>query len=58
MAVSDNKQRFMPSPDDVLPSCCEKLAYPEAVKLKTPTNSCFQGEVGHIEMIACFFWDT
>ena len=43
MAVSDNKQRFMPSPDDVLPSCCEKLAYPEAVKLKTPTNSCFQG---------------
>jgi rhamnogalacturonan endolyase len=45
MAVSDTKQRFMPSPDDLLPTFSEKLAYPEAVRMITPKNVSFRGEV-------------
>lgn len=33
MAVADNRQRYMPHPDDRLPGRGEQLAYPEAVRL-------------------------
>lgn len=45
MAVSDNRQREMPSPDDRMPGRCEALAYPEAVLLTNPINPDLKGEV-------------
>ncbi|KAH7524804.1 probable rhamnogalacturonate lyase B isoform X1 [Ziziphus jujuba] len=45
MAVADNRQRFMPLPDDRLPGRCQALAYPEAVLLTNPKMPGFKGEV-------------
>lgn len=45
MAVADNRQRYMPSPDDRLPGRGEQLAYPEAVRLVDPIEPEFKGEV-------------
>ncbi|KAJ4701493.1 Rhamnogalacturonate lyase family protein [Melia azedarach] len=45
MAVSDNRQRHMPLPDDRLPKRCEALAYPEAVVILEPIEPEFIGEV-------------
>lgn len=45
MAMSDNRQRFMPLPDDRLPGRGQPLAYPEAVLLVNPIEPEFQGEV-------------
>ncbi|KAJ4721053.1 Rhamnogalacturonate lyase family protein [Melia azedarach] len=45
MAVSDNRQRHMPLPDDRLPKRCKELAYPEAVLIDKPIEPEFMGEV-------------
>lgn len=45
MAVSDNRQRYMPLPDDRLPGRCQTLAYPEAVLLQNPKMKELAGEV-------------
>ncbi|KAG8377397.1 hypothetical protein BUALT_Bualt08G0028800 [Buddleja alternifolia] len=45
MAIADNKQRFMPLPDDRLPGRGQELAYPEAVLLVDPVEPEFKGEV-------------
>ncbi|XP_077215008.1 uncharacterized protein LOC143849729 [Tasmannia lanceolata] len=45
MAVTDNRQRVMPMPDDRLPGRCQPLAYPEAVLLTNPINPDLKGEV-------------
>ncbi|XP_037496377.1 rhamnogalacturonate lyase isoform X2 [Jatropha curcas] len=45
MAVADNRQRYMPSPDDRLVGRGQALAYPEAVMLVNPIEPEFKGEV-------------
>jgi hypothetical protein len=45
MAISDNKQRIMPFPEDREPRNSQELAYPEAVILTHPKDPTFQGEV-------------
>ena len=45
MAIADNKQRFMPLPDDRLPSRGKALVSPEAVLLVNPVEPEFKGEV-------------
>ncbi|XP_059460382.1 probable rhamnogalacturonate lyase B [Corylus avellana] len=45
MAIADNRQRFMPLPDDRLPDRGQVLAYPEAVLLVNPVEPEFKGEV-------------
>lgn len=45
MAMADNRQRFMPLPDDRLPGRGQPLAYPEAVLLVNPVEPEFKGEV-------------
>ncbi|KAK4747513.1 hypothetical protein SAY87_014099 [Trapa incisa] len=45
MAIADNRQRFMPLPDDRDPPRGQVLAYPEAVRLVDPVEPGFQGEV-------------
>ncbi|XP_004501130.1 uncharacterized protein [Cicer arietinum] len=45
MIISDERQRFMPLPDDRLPGRGEVLAYPEAVRLDNPIEPEFKGEV-------------
>lgn len=48
MAMADNRQRFMPLPDDRLPHRGVALAYPEAVLLVDPVEPEFKGEVHHL----------
>ena len=45
MANSDDRQRYMPLPDDRLPGRGEVLAYKEAVLLVDPVEPEFKGEV-------------
>ncbi|XP_024026671.1 probable rhamnogalacturonate lyase B [Morus notabilis] len=45
MVVADNRQRYMPLPDDRLPDRGQELAYPEAVLLVNPVEPNFKGEV-------------
>ncbi|KAG6699249.1 hypothetical protein I3842_08G058300 [Carya illinoinensis] len=45
MAIADNRQRFMPLPDDRLPERGEPLATPEAVLLVDPVEPEFKGEM-------------
>lgn len=45
MAMADNRQRYMPLPDDRLPGRGVALAYPEAVLLVDPLEPEFKGEV-------------
>lgn len=45
MAVEDNRQRFMPLPDDRSPGRGEELVPPEAVLLVDPVDPEFKGEV-------------
>jgi hypothetical protein len=47
MAIADDRQRFMPLPDDRLPGRGQVLAYPEAVRLVNPVEPEFKGEVCH-----------
>ncbi|GMN40187.1 hypothetical protein TIFTF001_009412 [Ficus carica] len=45
MAISDNRQRYMPLPEDRKPERGQALAYPEAVRLVDPVEPEFKGEV-------------
>lgn len=45
MAVSEERQRYMPLPDDRKPGRGMALDYPEAVKLINPIEQEFTGEV-------------
>jgi rhamnogalacturonan endolyase len=45
MAMADNRQRFMPLPEDRLADRGQALAYPEAVLLVNPVEPEFKGEV-------------
>ncbi|KAJ4851073.1 hypothetical protein Tsubulata_009590 [Turnera subulata] len=45
MAIGDNRQRYMPLPDDRIPPRGQPLAYPEAVSLVDPIEPEFKGEV-------------
>ncbi|CAG7900023.1 unnamed protein product, partial [Brassica rapa] len=45
MAISDERQRYMPLPDDRIPPRGKPLAYPEAVQLLDPIEPEFKGEV-------------
>ncbi|GMN40186.1 hypothetical protein TIFTF001_009411 [Ficus carica] len=45
MAIADNRQRYMPLPDDRLPDRGQELAVPEAVLLVNPVEPEFKGEV-------------
>ncbi|XP_044476132.1 probable rhamnogalacturonate lyase B isoform X2 [Mangifera indica] len=45
MAIADDRQRFMPLPEDRLPERGQELAYPEAVLLVNPVEPEFKGEV-------------
>lgn len=45
MAISDNKQKIMPSSSDREPPRAEKLAYKEAVLLVDPSIPELKGEV-------------
>lgn len=51
MAVADNRQRFMPLPDDRLPGRGQALAYPEAVLLVNPVEPELKGEVTYAWLI-------
>ncbi|CAL2235762.1 unnamed protein product [Prunus armeniaca] len=45
MAIADNRQRYMPLPDDRLPERSKVLDVPEAVLLVNPIEPEFKGEV-------------
>lgn len=45
MAVADDRQRVMPCPEDLTPTRCEQLAYPEAHVLTDPVDPDLCGEV-------------
>lgn len=45
MAIADDRQRFMPSPEDLMPDRSQQLAYPEAHLLTNPIDPAFLGEV-------------
>ncbi|CAK9186564.1 unnamed protein product [Ilex paraguariensis] len=53
MAMADNRQRYMPLPDDRLPERGQPLAYPEAVLLVNPVEPEFQGEVDDKYQYSC-----
>lgn len=45
MAITDEKQRIMPMPEDVLPPRGKQLIVPESVLLVDPINPDLKGEV-------------
>ncbi|KAM1023390.1 hypothetical protein TB2_044139 [Malus domestica] len=53
MAMADNRQRYMPLPDDRLPPRGQALAYPEAVLLVNPVEPEFKGEVDDKYQYSC-----
>ncbi|XP_055834422.1 probable rhamnogalacturonate lyase B isoform X2 [Solanum dulcamara] len=53
MAMADNRQRYMPLPDDRLPDRGQPLAYPEAVLLVNPIEPEFKGEVDDKYQYSC-----
>ncbi|KAF3447274.1 hypothetical protein FNV43_RR12454 [Rhamnella rubrinervis] len=53
MAVEDNRQRYMPLPDDRLPPRGQPLAYPEAVLLVNPVEPDLKGEVDDKYQYSC-----
>ncbi|KAJ8762529.1 hypothetical protein K2173_007968 [Erythroxylum novogranatense] len=53
MAVADNRQRFMPLPEDRMPGRCQTLGYPEAVLLVNPKNPQLKGEVDDKYQYSC-----
>lgn len=55
MAVADNRQRYMPLPDDRLPERGEPLATPEAVLLVNPVEPEFKGEVLYLLLLFTHF---
>uniref|UniRef100_A0A2N9FZK0 rhamnogalacturonan endolyase n=1 Tax=Fagus sylvatica TaxID=28930 RepID=A0A2N9FZK0_FAGSY len=53
MAVADNRQRYMPLPDDRSAPRGQALAYPEAVLLVNPVEPEFKGEVDDKYQYSC-----
>ncbi|XP_050234908.1 probable rhamnogalacturonate lyase B isoform X2 [Mercurialis annua] len=53
MAVADNRQRYMPLPEDRTPPRSEPLAFPEAVLLVNPVEQEFKGEVDDKYQYSC-----
>ncbi|KAL2537903.1 Rhamnogalacturonate lyase family protein [Forsythia ovata] len=53
MAMTDNRQRYMPLPDDRLPGRGQQLAYPEAVLLVNPVEPELKGEVDDKYQYSC-----
>lgn len=53
MAIADDRQRYMPQPDDRLPGRCQVLAYPEAVLLVNPIMPQHKGEVDDKYQYSC-----
>ncbi|XP_062116129.1 probable rhamnogalacturonate lyase B isoform X3 [Humulus lupulus] len=53
MAIADNRQRYMPLPDDRLPGRCQSLAYPEAALLVNPKLRELAGEVDDKYQYSC-----
>ncbi|KAK2659971.1 hypothetical protein Ddye_006504 [Dipteronia dyeriana] len=53
MAIADDRQRFMPLPDDRLRGRGQALAYPEAVLLVNPIEPEFKGEVDDKYQYSC-----
>lgn len=45
MAITDEKQRVMPMPEDLLPDRGKQLIVPESVLLVNPINPDLKGEV-------------
>jgi hypothetical protein len=57
MAIADDRQRYMPQPDDRSSGKCQILAYPEAVLLVNPTMPDHKGEVlFHSDLFFFFFF--
>ncbi|OWM67696.1 hypothetical protein CDL15_Pgr019197 [Punica granatum] len=53
MAMADNRQRFMPLPEDRSPPRGQQLAYPEAVLLVNPIEPSLRGEVDDKYQYSC-----
>ncbi|KAJ7958894.1 Rhamnogalacturonate lyase family protein [Quillaja saponaria] len=53
MAMADNRQRYMPLPDDRLPPRGQPLGYPEAVLLVNPIEPELKGEVDDKYQYSC-----
>ncbi|XP_031390111.1 uncharacterized protein LOC116202656 isoform X2 [Punica granatum] len=53
MAMADNRQRYMPLPDDREAPRGQALAYPEAVRLVDPMEPEFKGEVDDKYQYSC-----
>ncbi|XP_061372051.1 probable rhamnogalacturonate lyase B [Gastrolobium bilobum] len=53
MVIADDRQRFMPLPDDRSPERGQVLAYPEAVLLVNPVEPEFKGEVDDKYQYSC-----
>ncbi|KAK9271338.1 hypothetical protein L1049_026928 [Liquidambar formosana] len=53
MALADNRQRYMPLPDDRLPGRGQALAYAEAVLLDNPVAPYLKGEVDDKYQYSC-----
>ncbi|XP_022727817.1 probable rhamnogalacturonate lyase B isoform X1 [Durio zibethinus] len=53
MAIADNRQRYMPFPDDRSTGRCQPLAYPEAVLLVNPMDQRLTGEVDDKYQYSC-----
>ncbi|XP_050234872.1 uncharacterized protein LOC126683076 isoform X2 [Mercurialis annua] len=53
MAIADERQRYMPSPDDRVVGRGQPLAYPEAVLLVDPIEPQFRGEVDDKYAYSC-----
>ncbi|KAL8232652.1 hypothetical protein R6Q57_002430 [Mikania cordata] len=53
MAMSDDRKRYMPLPDDRSPQRGKPLAYPEAVLLVNPVEPEFKGEVDDKYQYSC-----
>ncbi|XP_030454518.2 uncharacterized protein LOC115675872 [Syzygium oleosum] len=53
MAMADNRQRYLPLPDDRIPPRGQPLAYPEAVLLVDPIEPDLKGEVDDKYQYSC-----
>lgn len=58
MAITDEKQRIMPMPEDILPDRSKQLIVPESVLLINPINPDLKGEASenlfyHVQPSKC-----
>ena len=56
MAIADNRQRYMPLPEDRSLERGKTLAYPEAVLLVNPIEPEFKGEVSFSTCFIELYW--